>query len=230
MNKSELDKENARVLGFLAASIFHEVNNALNVVTGNLEILERRIPSDNRLESLIYEAQKGIKEITDLSKAMTFLFKTSSAVSCYEQPIKTVFDPIVPLFQISVGVHVPFSFKAEDIVLSVHEIENLPFLCLDLIHKIILIFSYEKIKIMRALLKISWPQGNKIPVEYNVEIEKCSALLDEAFQQKMKAIKGSLHSDLYSASARLEDLDVLLGEANTLIIKSLYSPCQNGQA
>ena len=102
--KSLQRAQKMEAIGQLTGGLAHDFNNLLTVITGNLELLEGKLPDDRstkRLSEAIFAARKG----ADLTRQM-LAFARKQVLEPREVMINELVEGIAPLVARSIGEHI----------------------------------------------------------------------------------------------------------------------------
>jgi signal transduction histidine kinase len=100
------------MIGQLTGGVAHDFNNLLSAVLGNIEMLEKRLPDDERLRGLLANARAGAERGATLTKRM-LAFARKQELDVSPTDLSALVAGLEPLFRQSVGANVDLRVEAE---------------------------------------------------------------------------------------------------------------------
>jgi signal transduction histidine kinase/ActR/RegA family two-component response regulator len=114
-----LQAQKIEALGQLVGGVAHDFNNLLMAVTGNLDLLSRRIGEDTRLRGLLNGAIEGARRGATLTQRL-LAFARKQELKAQATDVRSLVEDMMGLIERSVGPMVRVAFEARGNVPAVN--------------------------------------------------------------------------------------------------------------
>ncbi|MBV9559239.1 MAG: response regulator, partial [Bradyrhizobium sp.] len=106
-----LQSQKMEVVGQLTGGVAHDFNNLLMAITGNLELLHKKLPNDARLQRLLDGAMQGARRGASLTQRM-LAFSRQQELKTTSADMATLLVGIQELLERTLGPHISLMIEA----------------------------------------------------------------------------------------------------------------------